>query len=136
MVHKHIHRAARRHLHSDISQDTSDMVLNVVVLLAVLGAGFYIGMETTKSASASSSGRSPLPSSGSGSGSESGSGSCSWQEQAIVAIISVGSTLGFLIVVIGIYKLYKFMQGAKTKLQQGIQRCKSNVNGFLGVKGK
>jgi len=136
MVHKHVHRAARRHLHSDISQDTSDMVLNVVVLLAVLGAGFYIGMETTKSASASSSGRSPLPSSGSGSGSESGSGSCSWQEQAIVAIISVGSTLGFLIVVIGIYKLYKLMQAPYAYGKEVLQNCKSNVNGILGKKGK
>jgi len=119
MVHKHVHRAARRHLHSDISQDTSDMVLNVVVLLAVLGAGYYIGMETTKSASASSSGRPPLPSSGSGSGSESGSGSCSVQEQAKVAFMSVGYTLLFLIVVTGIYWLYKFMQGAQAKIKAG-----------------
>jgi hypothetical protein len=132
MVHKHVHRAARRHLHSDLSQDTSDMVLNVVVLLAVLGAGYYIGMETTKSASASSSGRSPLPSSGSGSGS--GSGSCSWQEQAIVAVISVGSTLGFLIVVIGIYKLYKLMQGAQARIQSGLETSRNFLHKCVGGK--
>jgi hypothetical protein len=45
------------------------------------------------------------------------------QEQAKVAAMTVMYTLLFLIVVIGIYKLYKFMQGGLETGRKYLRKC-------------